>query len=410
MAKQKDSGGCGTLVLFFGILCAIGQYIEENYQKIFISLGIIATIIVAYIIYKRRKKKRSIQLAKEIDKTYKSNIPQPKENNFSKSLTLSQINYSESLLKRAYHLADILNTTTDRQEFYVSFDELNSVLKSLSDFEGLINFYGKLPSVQLKEINDNKQKSIDLLEQRIKGDELAEYNTSIKLEISNTPPNPAIEVDPYFASVGRFIIRKGQVSTEAIQEEFNINFSRIVHILGQLRKVGLIAPGEDPQVGEVLMSAQEFESFLNNTEFVKIITSYSDLNTSKPASIDRIDMYGGKYDYMEGHDFERFCARLLEANGFSNVYVTRESNDQGIDVLAEKLGVKYAVQCKRYSSDVGNKAVQEVFAGKSYYGCHVGVVLTNRYFTQSARELAEKTQVFLWDRDVLEKLIQNANM
>nr|WP_243875240.1 restriction endonuclease [Blautia obeum] len=110
---------------------------------------------------------------------------------------------------------------------------------------------------------------------------------------------------------------------------------------------------------------------------------------------------------MEGHDFEQFCAKLLKANGFSNVYVTPGSNDQGIDILAEKLGVKYAIQCKRYSSDVGNKAVQEVFAGKSYYNCHVGVVLTNRYFTQSAKELAEKTQIFLWNRDILNALCEN---
>ena len=114
-------------------------------------------------------------------------------------------------------------------------------------------------------------------------------------------------------------------------------------------------------------------------------------------------------NYMEGHDFEQFCAKLLEANGFCNVRITQESNDQGIDILAEKLNVKYAVQCKCYSSDVGNKAVQEVFAGKSYYNCHVGVVLTNRYFTRAAKELARKTQVFLWDRDMLEKLIENTN-
>ena len=33
MAKQKDSGGCGTLVLFFGILCAIGQYLKKIIKK-----------------------------------------------------------------------------------------------------------------------------------------------------------------------------------------------------------------------------------------------------------------------------------------------------------------------------------------------------------------------------------------
>lgn len=114
------------------------------------------------------------------------------------------------------------------------------------------------------------------------------------------------------------------------------------------------------------------------------------------------------YDTMEGHDFEYYCANLLKSNGFCNVSVTQGSGDQGIDVLAEKGGVKYGIQCKCYSKDIGNKAVQEAFAGKTFYHCHVAAVLTNRYFTKSAQELAAVNQVLLWDRDQLEKFVQNS--
>lgn len=116
------------------------------------------------------------------------------------------------------------------------------------------------------------------------------------------------------------------------------------------------------------------------------------------------------FDYMEGHDFEYFCADILKKNGFSNVEVTQGSGDQGIDILATKDGIKYGIQCKCYSSDIGNKAVQEAFSGKTFYNCHVGAVLTNRYFTASAKELAEKSGVLLWNRDKLNELcgvIQN---
>lgn len=115
------------------------------------------------------------------------------------------------------------------------------------------------------------------------------------------------------------------------------------------------------------------------------------------------------YDTMEGHDFEYYCADLLKSNGFYNVNVTQGSGDQGIDVLAEKGGIKYGIQCKCYSKDIGNKAVQEAFAGKTFYHCHVAAVLTNRYFTRSAKELASINQVLLWDRDQLEKFISNSN-
>lgn len=114
-------------------------------------------------------------------------------------------------------------------------------------------------------------------------------------------------------------------------------------------------------------------------------------------------------DGMEGHEFEYWCADLLKNNGFSNVEVTRGSGDQGVDVLAEKGGIRYAVQCKCYASDLSNKPVQEVHAGKAMYHCQIGAVITNRYFTAGAKELAEANGVLLWDRDELIRMLDNQN-
>ncbi len=100
---------------------------------------------------------------------------------------------------------------------------------------------------------------------------------------------------------------------------------------------------------------------------------------------------------------------LLESNGFTRVRITKASNDYGADVLAEKDGVKYAIQCKRYSNPVGITAVQEVIASKAMYNCHVAVVLTNSTFTKSAIELAQKNGVLLWDKAKLAKMIENLN-
>lgn len=115
------------------------------------------------------------------------------------------------------------------------------------------------------------------------------------------------------------------------------------------------------------------------------------------------------YDDMDGHTFEHYCADLLTENGYENVEVTKGSGDQGLDVIAYRDGVKYGIQCKCYSSDIGNKAVQEAFAGKTYYNCHVAAVLTNRHFTKSAKELAESNKVLLWDREKLEEFVQNSH-
>ncbi|MGN0959867.1 MAG: restriction endonuclease, partial [Coriobacteriales bacterium] len=82
----------------------------------------------------------------------------------------------------------------------------------------------------------------------------------------------------------------------------------------------------------------------------------------------------------------------------------RGSGDQGIDILAEKDGVRFGIQCKCYAQDVGNSAVREAFAGKAYYGCHVAAVLTNRNFTHAAIEAAAGMGVVLWDREKLREL------
>lgn len=107
---------------------------------------------------------------------------------------------------------------------------------------------------------------------------------------------------------------------------------------------------------------------------------------------------------VNGYDFEQYCADLLLKNKYNSVEVTKKSGDQGIDVLAERDGVKYAIQCKYYTSPVGNNAVQEAYSGKTYYKCHVAVVMTNNTFSDSARQLAEHLGVVLWDGNYLSQL------
>lgn len=115
---------------------------------------------------------------------------------------------------------------------------------------------------------------------------------------------------------------------------------------------------------------------------------------------------GDAFEDMEGHEFEYFCAELLESHGFTEVEVTKGSGDYGIDILAQKDGVTYAVQCKRYSAPVGVKAVQEAYAGRDYYDRMVGAVMTNQYFTAPAVEAAKKLKILLWDGGYMESMME----
>ena len=116
--------------------------------------------------------------------------------------------------------------------------------------------------------------------------------------------------------------------------------------------------------------------------------------------------YPDEMDLMEGHEFEFFCADLLRKKGFIEVEVTKGSGDYGIDILAEKEGVTYAIQCKCYGAPIGVKAIQEAYAGRDYYDRMVGAVMTNQYFTAPAVEAAKKLKILLWDRGYLERMME----
>lgn len=208
-------------------------------------------------------------------------------------------------------------------------------------------------------------------------------------------------LDCYFVKAGYFLIEKNKGSIGMIQRQFMVGFNRATRIMDQLADAGLVGPECGTSPRKILVTKEEFE---------KLIEDYhpnicNENNQSKKSSTKHIDLINNQFDYMEGHDFEYFCAKILKKNGFSNVNVTQGSGDNGIDIIAYKDGLKYGIQCKCYSSDIGVKAVQEIFAGAKYYDCHVSAVITNRYFTRQAKELAQKINVLLWNRDKLNQML-----
>lgn len=110
-------------------------------------------------------------------------------------------------------------------------------------------------------------------------------------------------------------------------------------------------------------------------------------------------------DTLDGIEFEELCCMILLANGFDSAENTQASVDFGVDILASKDDVTYGIQCKRYDSKVGIDAVQQAYSGAAYYDCETAVVLSNNYYTSSAKKLADKLGVLLWDRDILEEMM-----
>lgn len=216
--------------------------------------------------------------------------------------------------------------------------------------------------------------------------------------------------DYLFEDAARFVIEKKIAYTSMIQRMFKIGPNRASRIMEQLEEAGIISPTDEIKHSEVLISLEQFEKFMYKFPKPRKEIIDTELSESKPQDNTYTSKSQITYDDMTGEEFEKFCVVILSKNNFINVKQTKSSGDQGVDILAEKDGIKYAIQCKCYSKPVGNHAIQEVYSGKDYYNCHIGVVLTNQTFTESAITLANKTNILLWDRKVLNKLITSISL
>jgi hypothetical protein len=130
----------------------------------------------------------------------------------------------------------------------------------------------------------------------------------------------------------------------------------------------------------------------------RILQRVEDATTQRPALLTLPEN-------MTPAGFEAYCAETLRACGWQ-VSLTPLCRDQGVDVIAEKNGARVVLQCKLYSNPVGNKAVQEIVAGRTHQQAHYGVVVTNSTYTTSAQELAATNGIGLLHHTNLSQLEQ----
>ncbi len=152
--------------------------------------------------------------------------------------------------------------------------------------------------------------------------------------------------------------------------------------------------------------SNNYELLVTHDTFDKICSCIPDSFSSSEFKTDNKKLLDVDYDNLSGIEFEKYAAHVLSLNGFENIKFTPASGDHGIDILAVKNDISYAIQCKCYSSNIGNSAIQQAHTGKSIYHKDVAVVLTNQYFTPQAISEANTLNVKLWDRNKLNSLIK----
>lgn len=109
-------------------------------------------------------------------------------------------------------------------------------------------------------------------------------------------------------------------------------------------------------------------------------------------------------DKMDGRQFEHYLGLLFKSHGYKSD-VTQASGDFGADLILRKSGKTIVVQAKRYKSNIGIKAVQEVQAAVAHYRADEAWVVTNRDFTAPAVALAKSNGVKLIGRQSLMSMV-----
>lgn len=238
---------------------------------------------------------------------YKLKILEKHRERLSEIAQKSAIAQAKPRLDRANQLTRIINTTYDFEEFVNSYEELRSNVEFLKSIEDSSIFTGKKTSDDLQEITRKRMfTEKDFVDRYAKryGTQSLEWK---KAYFEKLLPETVLYID--------------SLSSKQPNQVTNLN--------------------QSPHCE----TKQELGSSIENN----------------------VELRDNVFDSMEGHDFGPFFADVLKKNGFDNIEVTQAGGDHGIDILAEKDGIAYAIQCKRYDKSVNNSAVQQAIAGKGIY-------------------------------------------
>jgi HJR/Mrr/RecB family endonuclease len=106
---------------------------------------------------------------------------------------------------------------------------------------------------------------------------------------------------------------------------------------------------------------------------------------------------------MSPREFEVFCSNLLELSGYKAI-ITCGSNDGGKDIILNRLGRRYYVECKRFKFTLVGRPIAQKLAGALIGdGLPVknGIIITSSDFTKGCREYCDSVGIKLWDFNVI---------
>lgn len=111
-----------------------------------------------------------------------------------------------------------------------------------------------------------------------------------------------------------------------------------------------------------------------------------------------------------GISFEEKCLEVIKAMGFTAT-TTSATADGGIDILAVStqpfFSGKYVIQCKDWSSPVGEPVLRDLYGVVHAEHANKGILITTSTFTKAAQRFAEGKPLELIDGEQLDALIRS---
>jgi len=118
--------------------------------------------------------------------------------------------------------------------------------------------------------------------------------------------------------------------------------------------------------------------------------------------------YSEVLNSLSGVEFENLCASILSKMGLQ-VETTKTSGDGGIDIIVTTssaiFGGKYIIQCKRYTGNVGEPILRDLYGVVMSERANKGILMTTGHFTQAAVKFCIDKPLELIDIDKLVELI-----
>lgn len=235
----------------------------------------------------------------------------------------------------------------------------------------------------------------------------------IRLQIAEPSSDIAEMFNQQDSAARKSLINKDWALKAAVNDTKELKasvFSRFHNTLTNKERIKLDNTIQNLEfsISEYLKSAKPWQAEIIKKDFEDATREYNEKILSALASENacrEIDQKVEQLYELTPREFEEWTQSLFVALGFDNVILTSQTNDGGIDVFAEKGGLKIAVQCKKIKGLISRPTVQAFLGAMQSAEVDKGYFITTGTFSIGAEKMVESLPIELYDKVSLRKLI-----